>query len=109
MKKLIPFLTLFLFLGCDDKKEDKIQEILEANALLRWEGDYSYDGCGFFIDIGEQEYKPEDELAIADSFKVSGGVDVFIKYELLNEIVSYNCGMMPSELDGIKLHSLENR
>ena len=48
-------------------------------------------------------------MAIDDSFKVYGGVDVFIKYELLNETIEYYCGMMPSELDGIKLHSIENR
>jgi len=70
MIKLITFLALLLILGCEDKKEDKI---LEADALLRWDGDYSYDGCGFFIVISENEYKPEDEV------------------------------------DGIKLHSIENR
>ena len=106
MIKLITFLALLLILGCEDKKEDKI---LEADALLRWDGDYSYDGCGFFIVISENEYKPEDEVVIDDSFKVYGGVDVFIKYELLNETIEYYCGMMPSELDGIKLHSIENR
>ena len=105
MKKLIPFLILFLILGCGDKKEDKI---LEANALLHWTGDYPVDGCGFFIVTSDNEYKPEDEGAIDDSFKVNGGVDVFIKYELLNETIEH-CVMMPSELDGIKLHSIENR
>ena len=73
MKKLIPFLILFLILGCEDKKEDKI---LEANALLHWTGDYSVDGCGFFIVTSDNEYKPEDEGAIDDSFKVNGGVEV---------------------------------
>ena len=73
MKKVIPFLILFLILGCEDKKEDKI---LEANALLHWTGDYSVDGCGFFIVISDNEYKPEDEGAIDDSFKVNGGVEV---------------------------------
>ena len=106
MKKLIPFLILFIILGCEDKQEDKIQV---ANAILRWDGDYSYDGCGYFIVIGEREYKPEDEMSIDDSFKVSGVVDVFIKYELLNEMVSYNCSMQPMVLDGIELHSIENR
>ena len=106
MIKLITFLALLLILGCEDKKEDKI---LEADALLRWDGDYSYDGCGYFIVIGEREYKPEDEMSIDDSFKVNGVVDVFIKYELLNEMVSYNCSMQPMVLDGIELHSIENR
>ena len=106
MKRIIPFLILFLILGCEDKNEDKI---LEADALLRWTGDYAWDGCGFFIDIGEHEYKPEDELAIPDSLKIDNGVDVFIKYELTDEMVSYSCSMQPLELDGIKLHSIEKR
>lgn len=106
MKRIIPFLILFLILGCEDKKEDKI---LDTNAVLRWDGDYSYDGCGFFIILGEQEYKPEDEESIDDSFRKNGDTDVYIKYELLNETIEYYCGMMPSELDGIKLHSIENR
>lgn len=105
MRKLIPFLILFLILGCEDEEN----KILETDALLRWTGDFAVDGCGFFIDIGEHEYKPEDELAIPDSLKIDTGVDVFIKYELLDEPIEFSCGFQPQEIDGLKLHSIEKR
>ena len=106
MKNLLPILSIFFILGCEDKKEDTI---LEADALLRWTGDYAVDGCGFFIDIGENEYKPEDELAIPDSLKIDTGVDVFIKYELLDEPIEFTCGFQHQEIDGLKLNSIEKR
>ena len=105
MKSIIPILTVFLILGCEDEEN----KILEANALLRWTGDYAVDGCGFFIDIGEYEYKPEDELAIPDSLKIDTGVDVYIKYELLDDPIEFHCGFQLQEIDGLKLHSIEER
>ncbi len=103
MKKLLLLLSVILIIGCEDKKEDAI---LEANAFLRWTGDFAVDGCGFFIDINEYEYKPEDESSINDSLKISGGVEVLIRYELLFEKIEYYCGDLPNSLekDGIKLH-----
>ncbi|MFQ6677140.1 MAG: hypothetical protein ACE5D0_02365 [Fidelibacterota bacterium] len=100
----ILLLSLLLIFGCEDKKNT----ILEANALLRWTGDYAVDGCGFFIDIDDHEYKPEDEMTIDDSLKINSGVEVMIQYELLNKTIEYNCGDLPHflEVDGIKLHSI---
>lgn len=103
MKKLLLLLSIILIIGCEDKKEDAI---LEANAVLRWTGDFAVDGCGFFIDIEDHEYKPEAEASINDSLKIFGSVEVFIRYELLKEKIEYFCGDWPDsfEKDGIILH-----
>ena len=105
MKKLLFFFSLFIILSCEDNQEDKIRETV---ALLRWTGDYAVDGCGFFISVNEKSYKPEDETVIDDSLKSRGLIEVFIKYELLNKTIEYHCGdpFNPSEIDGIKLHSI---
>jgi len=108
MKMRILLLSLLLIFGCEDKEKDQIRE---ADALLRWTGEFAVDGCGFFIDIKDHEYKPEDEKTIHDSLKISGGADVFIRYELLNEKIEYYCGEspQPSKTDGIKLYSIGKR
>jgi hypothetical protein len=105
MKKLLFFFSLFIIFSCEDNQEDKIRETV---ALLRWSGDYAVDGCGFFIDIEDHEYKPEDETTIDDSLKISSGVEVIVRYELLDEKIEYYCGDLSnsSEIDGIKLHSI---
>lgn len=106
-KKLLLFLSIILIFGFEDKKENAI---LEADALLRWTGEFAVDGCGFFLVIEDHEYKPEDEVSIDDSFKINGGLDVVIKYELLNETIEYSCGFAePFEINGVKLHSIEKK
>jgi len=99
------FLLFLLFMGCDKDSND---DILEANAILSWTGDYAVDGCGFFITIGEKEYKPENESIIPESFQSSENMIVFIEYELSVQPVEYICGFEgPSEMDGIFIHKIE--
>ena len=40
-KKLLLFLSIILIFGFEDKKENAI---LEADALLRWTGEFAVDG-----------------------------------------------------------------
>lgn len=42
---------------------------VDSTALLTWTGEYFIDGCGFFVTIGGQKYRPENEDFINDSFK----------------------------------------
>jgi len=98
-------LLFVLFMGCD---KDQNNDILEASANLSWTGNYAVDGCGFFITIGEKEYKPENESVIPDRFQSSENMNVFIVYELSIEPVEYICGFAgPSEMDGIFILEIE--
>ncbi|MHC2993529.1 hypothetical protein OB13_18830 [Pontibacter sp. HJ8] len=69
---LAALLTLALTAFSCDKEEAVVPEMQEAVATLYWTGDYAADGCGFRILLNEQLYKPENESAIAASFKREG-------------------------------------
>lgn len=67
-------------------------------AILRWTGDYAVDGCGFFILIGDQEYKPENESVIGDKYKTNDDMTVLIEYRILSERIEFSCGDLPNPL-----------
>lgn len=103
------FCTLFILLfavvflvSCDkdNRKED---------ALIQWTGDYAADGCGFFVTINGEEYKPENESFIDNNFKVSEGTSVKLTYRLLNKEIESSCGDSPTltMTEGIKIILLQ--
>jgi len=97
-------ISLFIFISCNETEK----EVYTKEAILKWQGDYAVDGCGFFIEIDNEEYKPENEDFIGDEFKMSGNIPVIVKFKYTGEKVTYYCSRVsPLEADGIKLISIE--
>lgn len=82
-----------------------------SEAILRWEGAYEVDGCGFFVELREERYKPANEEAIDASYKVSSstGARVIITYRILETTIQKYCGDLPepTTTPGIRLLSLD--
>ena len=113
--KMVLLFTVICFLYSCSNDEDKNR--LKSDAVIEWRGEYEVDGCGFFILIGDKEYKPVNEDVIDDSFKsvntnsgnVANSRNVVIEYELLDEKVESACGdsQSPIVCDGIKIISIK--
>ena len=67
---------------------------VDSTALLTWTGEYFIDGCGFFVTIDGQKYRPENEDFIDDSFKdveLPFQTEVIIEYKLLDKRSDFYC------------------
>ena len=67
---------------------------VDSTALLTWTGEYFIDGCGFFVTIGGQKYRPENEDFINNSFKdveLPFQTEVIIEYKLLDKRSDFYC------------------
>ncbi len=85
----------------------KDTNVQTKEAILSWEGEYAADGCGFFIEIDNKKYKPENEDVINNQFKTTENIKVKIRFKYLNRPIKYNCGLSSHETDGIKVLSIE--
>jgi hypothetical protein len=96
-----------LLFSCGNDKGN----ILTSNAVIVWRGEYEVDGCGFFVEINNSEFKPINEDVIDDMYKSTGKTDVIIKYELCNQRVEKYCGDSPHPLlfDEIRIISIKKR
>jgi hypothetical protein len=104
---LTALLALALTAFSCDKKEEVVPDIQEAVATLYWSGDYAADGCGFSILLNEQIYKPQNEGAIAASFRKEGPMTVEISYVLPGKKIEYVCGLMRNHSERINIFSLK--
>lgn len=92
----------------------KLYSITEKNkvkkeALLSWTGAYEVDGCGFYIEIDDNNYKPENEEIIGESFQTTESTAVIVEFVYLNENIESWCGDLnyPQNDIGIRIFSLE--
>ena len=103
LKDIFLLLPLFIFISCDEG-----EKVYTKEATLKWTGDYAVDGCGFFLEIGKKEYKPENEDFIVAEFKVYEPVSVIVKFSYLEKKISYGCGLSGSiQIDGVKIITIE--
>lgn len=107
MRILLLICTLGFALSC--KKSDDSNN-LRSDAVLTWTGDYAVDGCGFFITVNDQGYKPENESIIDQNYK-SGSTNVIVVYQLTNRKIESACGDLPTSTltDGIKIISITKK
>lgn len=113
--RTIHFLSPLLLMGslfftsCQNEGNQQQSDMTEAQ--LVWAGEYMVDGCGFHVLIDGKKYKPTDEEAIDESFKVDGSTPVMISYELTGETIDRRCGLSPESkaMDGIRIISLEKQ
>ena len=83
---------------------------ITSNANLEWRGDYEADGCGFFVVVGNVEYKPENESIIEDSFKTSEDVEVIVEYKKSGKQIRSFCQWgVPQDNEGIRIVSLKRK
>lgn len=86
------------------------KEKTEVEAILEFHGDYEVDGCGFFIQLDDEMYKPTDESIIGDEFKDEFSTEVIIDYKLPDKQVEYYCGFSGSvEKASIELTSIKKK
>lgn len=72
------------------------QNVLTTEASLRWTGMIAADGCGFFLDIDGQEYKPVNEEIIPKHFQQQETILVRLTYKIEEKRIEYSCGMIPA-------------
>jgi hypothetical protein len=79
-----------------------------SEAILRWTGMIAADGCGYFLDIGDKEYKAVNEEVIPESFQQNESSAVTLTFEYLAEPLEYSCGLMPLRyISGIRIISIQ--
>ncbi len=99
---------MLTFFNC--KKDHPV--ILYQEATLSYQGDYSYDGCGYFFTINNHQYKADNESIIDNSFQNMGiKTQVLIQYKVLSSPIGYTCGLNPDlqKIDGIHLLSIKKK
>lgn len=87
--------------------------VMYGTALLIWSGVYEADGCGFFLEIDEVRYKPEDETAINNRFRddLSPQTEVTVEYQIPGTDVVKLCGNIPDSTStpGVRILSLRKK
>jgi hypothetical protein len=102
-KYIFLLMPLLIFISCNET-----EEVYTKEAILKWQGYYAADGCGFFVEIDNKEYKPENEDFIGDEFQISGDISVIVKFKYSEKKVTYLCGWTGQlQSDGIKIISIE--
>ena len=110
--KLIPKLFILILFAlvntqfaCNKENKAKVQRGIGE---IYFTGDYAVDGCGFFIEINGEEYKPENEQSLHEEYAISGRTTVFIEYILLSEKIEVACGFSGLiQYNGINIISIE--
>jgi len=90
MKRIVILTSVLLLIFASCTKEE-----IGQDAVLKWKGEYEVDGCGFFIELKGETYKPNNEDEIGEEFKKNPLSNVVIDYKLLNKDTEYNCGDLP--------------
>jgi hypothetical protein len=97
------FALLFLASACQNSSQH-----ISSEALLRWTGMIAADGCGYFLDIGDKEYKAVNEEMIPESFQQNESTSVQLTFEYLPEPLEYSCGLMPLRyISSIRIISIQ--
>ena len=108
LKVLVLIVLVGFLFSCN--KNSSNEEYGKKEAILIWTGDYAVDGCGFFLQINNHKYKPENESIIDNSFK-TGSTLVIAEYQILNKQISSACGDLPyaTLTDGIRIISITKK
>ena len=111
IKTFISISVIIFLYSCGSDDNDNNENRLISDAILEWRGDKEIEGCGFFILMNDNVYKPVNEEIINNSFK-SSNTYVVIEYELLNkkiETLCYDSHYSQLEHDGIRIISIKKR
>jgi hypothetical protein len=95
--------SLLLLTSCDDDDEDCFTTET-VDAMLVWSGDYALDGCGYLLQVGENTYKPSNEMDISDHYKASSPAPVEAK--IINYHKTVKACMTGTEFNSIEVVTL---
>ena len=100
-------LLIAVIMSCQEETAPLQQK---TTALLEWTGDGAVSGCGFFLKIDGQEYKPENETIIPLSFREGAPHEVIITYNRPNAEIKYACGPgVDAYGDALRLSSIRKK
>ncbi len=114
--KLQSYIAVIILLGsfilgaCNSKTMQQENTSKTQEGQLEWTGEYMVDGCGFVLKIDGQDYKPEDENAIGEEFKIEGEpIPVRVTYTLTGETIDRRCGLATQSraMPGIRIQTIE--
>lgn len=106
MRYLVMLLVIrFVIIGCSTSTENG-DKIITKEAVLIWSGAQAVDGCGFFIEIENKIYKPENEDIIPNEFENYSITSILITFEYLNKEIEYDCGFSHLKTEGIVIVAL---
>jgi len=91
--------TLLLFSSCE---KDSITTIND-NATVLYEGDPAVDGCGYFLLIKKNKFKP---IELKPEFSVDGLI-VNVEYQLLDAI--WTCNWQENKFSQIKIIDISKK
>ena len=99
--KLTSFLltTLLLFSNCEKDNIATIQDV----ATILYEGNPAVDGCGYFLLIKENMYKP---IELVPEFSVDSLI-VNVEYQLLD--TKWTCNWQENKFSQIKIISISKK
>lgn len=106
MKRLL--FTALLALGIGLSSCDSNTIYTEVAARVHWQGSYAVNGCGMFIEIDGDWYKPSNEAAI-DTAYFKDSLDVVVDY-YHTDPVDYVCGFVGlMTADGVHIVQIDLR
>lgn len=110
MKTFLPIFLALVFLLVSSCRNKDDTDVLSGIGILSWTGDYELDGCGYFIVIDNQQYKPDNEEILDDSYKSIVDLPVAIKYKLAGKITK-SCFDSPvsNQYNAISIVSISKR
>ena len=113
MGKLLIGCMLLLLAGslssCETKEEG-CYTTETVDGIIKWSGDYAVDGCGYFLMVGEKEFKPTNETAIPDTYKAGGWEGTQVEVRILNyqKQISAGC-QLPYQTNAAKILEIRKR
>ncbi len=104
MKKIIFLcaIALLFFATTSCKREDG-ENMLKDKAIVVYTGEPALDGCGYFLKIGNIEYKPLSQLP---SF-CKNGMTVLVNYKVVKN--KWKCNWRPKEYRQIKIFNISKK
>ena len=113
MGKLLKGCILLMLVGslisCE-KQEEGCYAFETVEGIIKWSGDYAVDGCGYFLMVGEKEYKPTNEADIPDTYKAAEwqGMPVEVKIINYRKQISSGC-QLPYQTNAAKILEIRKR
>ncbi len=93
------FIATILFASCDKNKVD----IIKDEAIILYEGDPAVDGCGFFLSMDNNQYKP---IELKPEFS-EDSLTVYVEYQLL--VTKWTCNWQAIEYNEIKIIKIKKK
>lgn len=111
MKAPLLWVLGFILLTHQSCQQETSRPQHQAEAMLIWTGDASLEsGCGYFVKIAGEEFKPVNENLIPQALKGEASLPVVVTYRPLSERIKYSCSQGADAIgEGIRLYSIRRK